>query len=74
MAANKKHNTLGEKYCGCIKKVRKTIKPRSGKTVRDKEGAAIAICTKSVLQTRGRTIRKFTCKNGKPNVKTQPMK
>ncbi len=57
-----------EKFCKCIKKVRRTIKPRRGS---NKESAAIAICTKSVLQTRGRTLRRFTCKNGKPNVQTQ---
>uniref|UniRef100_A0A6C0DRY3 Uncharacterized protein n=1 Tax=viral metagenome TaxID=1070528 RepID=A0A6C0DRY3_9ZZZZ len=66
--------SLANKYCGCIKKVRKTVKARSGRTPQNKEGAAIAICTKSVLQSRGRTLRKFNCKRGKPNLKTQPLK
>ena len=48
-------------FCSCIKKVRRSIKPRSG----TKEGVAIAICTKSVLQTKGKTLRKFKCRNGK---------
>jgi hypothetical protein len=57
----------GERFCGCIKKVRRTVKATRG----TKEQAAIAICVKSVLQTRKRTLKKFTCKNGKPNVQTQ---
>lgn len=57
-------NTISRKFCRCIKHVRKTIKRRP------KESAAIAICVKSVLQTRGRTLRKFRCKT-KPHVITQ---
>ena len=57
------------KFCACIKKVRRTIKPTRG----SKEGVAIAICVKSVLQRRNRTIKRFTCKNGKPRVQTQAM-
>uniref|UniRef100_A0A6C0DHA3 Uncharacterized protein n=1 Tax=viral metagenome TaxID=1070528 RepID=A0A6C0DHA3_9ZZZZ len=49
------------RFCSCIKKVRKYIKPRRG----TKESAATAICVKSVLQTRGRTLRKFHCKTRK---------
>ena len=48
-------------FCRCIKKVRKSIKARFG----TKEQAAIAICTKSVIQTKGKTLRKFKCRNGK---------
>jgi hypothetical protein len=40
----------------CVKGVRKTIKPRPNSS---KESAAIAICTKSVLQTRGKTLKKY---------------
>jgi hypothetical protein len=29
-----------------------------------KEQAAIAICTKTVLQSRGRTLKRFSCKKG----------
>jgi len=57
---------LLKKLCSCIKKTRKTVRVR--KTVRSgkkrgstKESAAIGICVKSVLQTRGKTLRKFSC-------------
>ena len=52
---------LTNDFCRCIKKVSKKIKPRSG----TKEEAGIAICTKSVLQTKGKTLRKFKCRNRK---------
>lgn len=51
------------RFCKCIKNVRKTVKLRPGQ--RNREAAAIGICVKSVLQTRGKTLRKFSCKNGK---------
>jgi hypothetical protein len=41
-----------KRFCSCIKKVRKTVKNEKG---------PIAICVKSVLQTRGRTLKRFTC-------------
>jgi hypothetical protein len=65
-----KRNSQTRKFCRCIKKVRKYIKPIRGTS----EGAAIAVCVKSVLQTRGRTLRKFHCKGKKPYVATQPRK
>jgi hypothetical protein len=40
----------------CVKSVRKSVKARKGST---KESAAIAICTKSVLHTRGKTIKRY---------------
>jgi hypothetical protein len=55
MGRNKR---LASKLCLCIKKVRKTVKVRKGST---KEGAAIGICVKSVLQTRGKTLKRFSC-------------
>jgi hypothetical protein len=36
-----------------VKSVRKTVKARN------KESAAIGICTKSVLHTRGRTMKRY---------------
>ena len=51
-------SSLTNRFCECIKKVRKTVKLRKKST---KEGAAIGICVKSVLQTRGRTLKKFRC-------------
>jgi hypothetical protein len=67
---------LGE-FCRCIKKVRRSVTPRPGS---NKESAAIGICVKSVLQTRGRTLRKFSCKGtrkrgrkGKPFLQTKKL-
>jgi len=63
------YESMGKRFCNCIKKVRKTIKARGKST---KEQGAIAVCVKSVLQTNGRTLRKFNCKNTKsPRVITQ---
>ena len=65
MAASRR-NTYSKKFCRCIKHVRRTIKG-----VRDsKEQAAIAICVKSVLGSRGRTLKRFKC-GSKPQLKTQ---
>ena len=58
------------KFCRCIKQVKKTVKARKGS---NKESAAIAICTKSVLQTRGRTLKRVRCR-GVPRLETQKKK
>lgn len=50
---------LSAKFSRCVKSVRKTVRARKGS---NKESAAIAICTKSVLQKRGRTIKRYTRK------------
>ena len=47
---------LGNKFNRCVKSVRATVRARKGST---KESAAIAICTKSVLQTRGKTMKRY---------------
>ncbi len=62
MPATRK-NTLQKKFCRCIKKVGKTIKLRPGqkKTASAKESAAIGTCVKAVLQTRGKTLKRFSC-------------
>ena len=52
-----------DKFCRCVKKVKKTFRS---------EGPAIAVCTKSVLQKRHRTLRKVRCR--KHMLETQPMK
>ena len=55
------------RFCRCIKAVRRTMRLRpgtKGKGTKARESAAIAICTKSVLQTRGRTLKRFRCKQG----------
>ena len=58
------------RFCGCIKSVRKTLKARKGST---KEQGAIAVCVRSVLHTRGKTIKKFKC-GKKMRVVTQKRK
>lgn len=50
--ARKKPRTQTRRFCKCIKSVKKT-----GKT----ERGAIAICVHSVLQSHGRTMKKFKC-------------
>lgn len=67
-----KPSPLGNELCRCIKKVRKTVKVRRGqnKTLKGKEKAAIGICVKSVIQTRGRTLKRFKC-TPKPYLLTQ---
>ena len=63
-----KHNTLSDRFCRCIKAVRTTIKPRNltrkaaAATATAKESAAIAVCVRSVLGARGKTLRKFSCR------------
>jgi len=69
-------NKLAKDFCRCIKKVRKTIKLRPGvkNTPSAREAAAIGVCVKSVLQTRGKTIKRFEC-GETPMLKTQkPLK
>lgn len=70
--AGNAHKTLRSKFCSCIKKVRRTVKVRNVKkpTRRNKEGAAIGICVRSVLGTRGKTLHHFTCKD-KETLSTQ---
>ena len=54
---------LTQTFCRCIKKVRNYIKPIiKGQS---KESAAIAVCINSVLKTKGKTLRKFSCRKGK---------
>lgn len=50
---------LSRKFSRCVQSVRRTIKARKGST---KESAAIGICTKSVLHTRGRTLKRYSRK------------
>lgn len=75
MAKTLKHRNQAAKFCSCIKKVRKTIRLRPGqtKTKKAKESAAIGTCVKAVLQTRGRTLKKFSCEK-KPMLQTQNLK
>jgi hypothetical protein len=68
---NKK--SLATSFCHCIKHVRKTVKlrPKQNISKRSKEKAAIAICVKSVLHSKQKTLKRFTCKK-KPYLITQP--
>jgi hypothetical protein len=76
--SRKAKKSLSRDFCRCIKKVRKSVRLRPGqaKTAAAKEAAAIAICVRSVLQTKGRTLKKFTCgaQGTKPVLQTQPLK
>ena len=54
-------NTTAKKFCRCIKAVRMRVKS---------EKAAIPICIKSVLRTRGKTLKRFKCLP-KPTLQTQ---
>ena len=73
---------LAKPLCHCIKKVRNTVKLRNTtrktyktkqETKKAKEKAAIAICVTSVLQTKGKTIKRFKC-GKKPYLLTQKPK
>jgi hypothetical protein len=81
-------STQAERFASCVKKVTKNFRAaslkhggRSASTGRsasfsgkDKEGIAIAICTKSILWPQGRTLKHFSMKNGKPVLITQKRK
>jgi hypothetical protein len=45
-----------KRFGSCVKAVRKTVKARKGSTA---EGAAIAICTTTLLHPRGRTLKRY---------------
>lgn len=51
--------SLSSTFRRCVKSVKKTVRARKGS---NKESAAIAICTKSVLQKRGRTMKRYSRK------------
>jgi hypothetical protein len=51
-----RRKTLRTKFDHCVKAVRKTVKARKGS---NKESAAIAICTKTILHPRGRTLKRY---------------
>lgn len=47
---------MSKKFDRCVKSVRKTVKARKGS---NKESAAIAICTTTLLHPRGRTLKRY---------------
>jgi len=58
---------LAAHFCRCIK----AVAPKFGGPSKG-EGAAIAICVKSILQTKGRTLKRFKCKEG-ASISTQKL-
>jgi hypothetical protein len=62
--------TQAERMCRCIKDVTRKVKLRK-RLAPSKEGAAIAICTKSILWPQKRTIKTIKCKGKKPKFFTQ---
>lgn len=56
LSPRKGGSRISSKFDKCVKSVRKTVKARKGS---NKESAAIGICTKSVLHTRGRTMKRY---------------
>jgi len=80
--------TQAERFASCVKKISKNFRAaslkrggRSASTGRsasfstaDREGIAIAICTKSILWPQGRTLKHFSMKRGKPVLITQARK
>lgn len=78
---------LAERFARCVKKVSKTLKQSSSvrrssfkkssslpNKFSDKEGIAIAICTKNILWPQGRTLKHFSMRKGKPYLVTQTRK
>jgi hypothetical protein len=65
-----KRTSLSKRFCKCIKKVKRTVRVRPGLSP-NKESAAIAICTKSMLYPRGRTIKRVRCIGRKHRLVTQ---
>jgi hypothetical protein len=49
-----------DKFCTCVKAVRRTVKLNK-KYKSSREGAAIAICTRTMLFPKGRTLKRLKC-------------
>jgi hypothetical protein len=74
-------STQAERFASCVKKIKRNFRPASLKrsaskrsasfSSKDKEGVAIAICTKTILWPQGRTLKHFSMKKGKPLLITQ---
>jgi hypothetical protein len=61
---------MSKRFCRCIQYVRRTVKRTRGSLAKSKEQAAIAICVRSVLGSRGRTLKRFKC-GSRPQLTTQ---
>ena len=62
--------TQAKRMCDCVKDVTRKVKVRKG-LAPSKEGAAIAICTRSILWPQKRTIKSIKCRGKKPKLFTQ---
>ena len=80
---NTRMSTQAQRFASCVKKIKENFKPKLLKTEckktkkftdADKEGVAIAICTKSILWPQGRTLKHFSMKDGNPKLITQARK
>ena len=65
--------TQADRMCACVKDVTRKVKLRK-RLAKTEEGAAIAICTRSILWPQKRTIRKLKCRGKKPFLATQKRK
>ncbi len=65
--------TQAKRMCDCVKSVRRKVKVRKG-LAPSKEGAAIAICTRSILWPQKRTMKTIKCKGKNPKLFTQKRK
>ncbi len=59
---------LAAHFCRCIK----AVAPKFGGLAKG-EAPAIGICVKSILQSRGRTLKRFKCRKG-ASITTQKLK
>ena len=62
--------TQAQRMCDCVKDVAGKVKLRK-RLAPSKEGAAIAICTRSILWPQKRTIKSIKCRGKKPRLFTQ---
>lgn len=62
--------TQAERFATCVKDVKKKVKTNR-KLARNKESAAIAICTRAILWPQGRTIKRFSMEGKKARLVTQ---
>lgn len=65
--------TQARRMCDCIKDVKRKVTLRRN-LAKTKEGAAIGICTRSILWPQKRTIKSIECKGEKPKLFTQKKK
>ena len=67
--------SLAKEFCSCIKKVKKSLRNqnKNKKNMNEYEKGGIAICVKSMLQSKGKTLKKFQCSKH-PMLKIQKLK